>query len=98
MDAVFDSVSIATTFKEELAEYGVIFSSISEAINDYSKLIEKYLGTIVPIGDNYFSALNSAVFTDGSFCRSEEHTSELHSHSFISYAVFRLKKKTTTIQ
>jgi len=68
VDAVFDSVSIATTFKEELAEYGVIFSSISEAVNDYSKLIEKYLGTIVPIGDNYFSALNSAVFTDGSFC------------------------------
>ena len=68
IDAVFDSVSIATTFKEELAEYGVIFSSISEAVHDYTKLIEKYLGTVVPIGDNYFSALNSAVFTDGSFC------------------------------
>src|SRR6056300_1878323 len=68
VDAVFDSVSIATTFKEELAEYGVIFSSISEAIHDYTGLIEKYLGTVVPIGDNYFSALNSAVFTDGSFC------------------------------
>jgi len=68
VDAVFDSVSIATTFKEELAEYGVIFSSISEAILDYTKVIEKYLGTVVPIGDNYFSALNSAVFTDGSFC------------------------------
>ena len=68
VDAVFDSVSIATTFKQELAEYGVIFSSISEAIHDYTGLIEKYLGTVVPIGDNYFSALNSAVFTDGSFC------------------------------
>nr|QGW12722.1 ABC transporter [Nanofrustulum shiloi] len=68
VDAVFDSVSIATTFKEELSEYGIIFSSISEAINDYSELIEKYLGSVVPIGDNYFSALNSAVFTDGSFC------------------------------
>ena len=68
VDAVFDSVSIATTFKEELAEYGVIFSSISEAIHDYPDLIKKYLGTVVPIGDNYFAALNSAVFTDGSFC------------------------------
>ena len=68
VDAVFDSVSVATTFKEELAEYGVIFSSISEAIHDYPKLIKKYLGTVVPIGDNYFAALNSAVFTDGSFC------------------------------
>ena len=68
VDAVFDSVSIATTFKEELSEYGIIFSSISEAVNDYGDLIEKYLGSVVPIGDNYFSALNSAVFTDGSFC------------------------------
>jgi Fe-S cluster assembly protein SufB len=68
VDVVFDSVSIATTFKQELSEYGVIFSSISEAVQDYSGLIEKYLGTVVPIGDNYFSALNSAVFTDGSFC------------------------------
>ena len=68
IDVVFDSVSIATTFKEELADYGVIFSSISEAIEDYPDLIKKYLGTVVPIGDNYFSALNSAVFTDGSFC------------------------------
>ena len=68
IDAVFDSVSIATTFKEELNKYGVIFSSISEAIEDYPELIEKYLGSVVPIGDNYFSALNSAVFTDGSFC------------------------------
>lgn len=68
IDAVFDSVSIATTFKEELSKHGVIFSSISEAINEYPDLIEKYLGSVVPISDNYFSALNSAVFTDGSFC------------------------------
>ena len=68
MDAVFDSVSIATTFQEELNKCGVIFSSISEAVHNYPELIEKYLGSVVPIGDNYFSALNSAVFTDGSFC------------------------------
>ena len=68
VDAVFDSVSVATTFKEELAEQGIIFCSLSEAVQEYTKLIEKYLGTVVPIGDNYFSALNSAVFTDGSFC------------------------------
>jgi len=68
IDAVFDSVSVATTFQEELNKYGVIFASISEAIKEYPDLIEKYLGSVVPIGDNYFSALNSAVFTDGSFC------------------------------
>ena len=68
VDAVFDSVSIATTFKEELASVGVIFCSISEAINKYPKLVQKYLGSVVPIGDNYFSALNSAAFSDGSFC------------------------------
>jgi Fe-S cluster assembly protein SufB len=68
VDIVFDSVSIGTTFKEELAEQGIIFCSISEAIQEYPELIEQYLGTVVPIGDNYFSALNSAVFTDGSFC------------------------------
>ena len=68
VDAVFDSVSIGTTFKEELAEQGIIFCSMSEAIQEYPELINKYLGTVVPIGDNYFSALNSAVFTDGSFC------------------------------
>ena len=68
IDAVFDSVSIATTFQEELMKHGVIFASISEAIIEYPDLIEKYLGSVVPIGDNYFSALNSAVFTDGSFC------------------------------
>ena len=68
IDAVFDSVSIGTTFKKELATYGIVFSSISEAIEGYEKLIEKYLGSVVPIGDNFFAALNSAVFTDGSFC------------------------------
>nr|WCH56311.1 sufB protein [Hypnea sp.] len=68
VDAVFDSVSIATTFKQELADVGVIFCSISEAIQKYPKLIQKYLGSVVPIGDNYFSALNSAAFSDGSFC------------------------------
>ena len=74
IDAVFDSISIATTFKEELSKHGVIFASISEAINEYPELIEKYLGSVVPIGDNYFSALNSAVFTDGSFCYIPEDT------------------------
>ena len=68
VDAVFDSVSIATTFQEDLSKAGVIFASISEAVHDYPELIEKYLGSVVPIGDNYFAALNSAVFTDGSFC------------------------------
>jgi len=68
IDIVFDSVSIGTTFQEELNKYGVIFCSISEAVKEYPELIEKYLGSVVPIGDNYFSALNSAVFTDGSFC------------------------------
>ncbi len=68
VDAVFDSVSIATTFKKELADAGVIFCSISEAIIQYPKLIKKYLGSVVPSGDNFFAALNSAVFSDGSFC------------------------------
>ena len=67
VDAVFDSVSIATTYKEKLAEHGVIFCSISEAIIERPDLIEKYLGTVVPINDNFFAALNSAVFSDGSF-------------------------------
>ena len=74
IDVVFDSVSIMTTFKEELNKCGVIFSSISEAIHDYPELIERYLGSVVPIGDNYFSALNSAVFTDGSFCYIPQNT------------------------
>ena len=67
VDAVFDSVSVTTTFKEKLYEAGVIFCSISEAVKDYPELIKKYLGTVVPVTDNYFAALNSAVFTDGSF-------------------------------
>jgi Fe-S cluster assembly protein SufB len=68
VDAVFDSVSIGTTFKKQLQKSGVIFCSITEAINLYPHLIEKFLGGVIPIGDNYFSALNSAVFSDGSFC------------------------------
>jgi Fe-S cluster assembly protein SufB len=67
VDAVFDSVSIATTFKDKLAKAGVIFCPFSEAVRDYPELIEKYLGTVVPYRDNYFAALNSAVFSDGSF-------------------------------
>lgn len=68
VDAVFDSVSVATTFKKELAEDGIIFCSITEAIKLYPDLIKKYLGSVVPVGDNYFAALNSAAFSDGSFC------------------------------
>jgi Fe-S cluster assembly protein SufB len=67
VDAVFDSVSIATTFKEKLAAEGVIFCSISEAVEEHPELVEKYLGSVVPVGDNFFAALNSAVFSDGSF-------------------------------
>ncbi|ABB57765.1 Fe-S cluster assembly protein SufB [Synechococcus elongatus] len=67
VDAVFDSVSIATTFREKLAEEGVIFCSISEAVREYPEMVKQYLGSVVPIGDNYFAALNSAVFSDGSF-------------------------------
>jgi Fe-S cluster assembly protein SufB len=67
IDAVFDSVSVGTTHKEELAEVGVIFCSLTEAIHNHSDLVEKYLGTVVPYKDNYYAALNSAVFTDGSF-------------------------------
>ena len=67
VDAVFDSVSIATTYKEKLAEHGVIFCSISEAVREHPQLIERYLGTVVPSNDNFFAALNSAVFSDGSF-------------------------------
>lgn len=68
VDAVMDSVSVATTFKEELAELGIIFCSMSEAILEHPELVKKYLGSVVPPTDNYFAALNSAVFTDGSFC------------------------------
>ncbi len=67
VDAVFDSVSVTTTFKEKLYEAGVIFCSISEAVKDYPELVRQYLGSVVPVTDNYFAALNSAVFTDGSF-------------------------------
>jgi Fe-S cluster assembly protein SufB len=68
VDAVFDSVSVATTFKEKLAELGIIFCSFSEAVREHPELVRKYLGTVVPQTDNYFAALNSAVFSDGSFC------------------------------
>ncbi len=68
VDVIFDSVSVATTYKEKLAEVGIIFCSISEAVQKYPELIKQYLGTVVPPGDNYYAALNSAVFTDGSFC------------------------------
>ena len=68
VDAVFDSVSVATTFKTKLAEMGVIFCSFSEAVHNHPELIQKYLGSVVPYTDNFFAALNSAVFSDGSFC------------------------------
>ncbi len=68
VDAVFDSVSVATTFRKELAERGIIFCSFSEAVKEHPELVRKYLATVVPSGDNYFAALNSAVFSDGSFC------------------------------
>lgn len=68
VDAVIDSVSVATTFKEKLSELGVIFCSFSEAVHEHPELIKKYLGSVVPANDNYFAALNSAVFSDGSFC------------------------------
>ncbi|MCS7292287.1 MAG: Fe-S cluster assembly protein SufB [Gloeomargarita sp. SKYBB_i_bin120] len=67
VDAIFDSVSIATTFKKDLAKLGIIFCSMSEALREYPDLVKKYLGSVVPIGDNYYAALNSAVFSDGSF-------------------------------
>jgi len=68
VDAVFDSVSVATTFKEKLAELGIIFCSFSEAVQNHPDLVEKYLGSVVPYTDNFFASLNSAVFSDGSFC------------------------------
>ena len=68
VDAVIDSVSVKTTFSDTLAKYGIIFMSFSEAVQNHPELIKKYLGSVVPIGDNYFAALNSAVFSDGSFC------------------------------
>jgi Fe-S cluster assembly protein SufB len=68
VDAVFDSVSVATTFKAKLKEMGIIFGSFSEAVHEHPELVRQYLGTVVPTSDNFFSALNSAVFSDGSFC------------------------------
>ena len=68
VDAVFDSVSVATTFKDKLAEQGIVFCAFSEAVREHPALIEEYLGTVVPYTDNFFAALNSAVFSDGSFC------------------------------
>ncbi|HYQ91075.1 MAG TPA: Fe-S cluster assembly protein SufB [Candidatus Competibacteraceae bacterium] len=68
VDAVFDSVSVATSFKEKLAEKGIIFCSFSEAVREHPELVRQYLGTVVPYRDNYYAALNSAVFSDGSFC------------------------------
>src|SRR3546814_7032861 len=106
VDAVFDSVSVATTFRKNLEEVGIIFCPISEAVKNHPELVRKYLGSVVPYGDNKHACLNSAVFTDGSFAyipkgvrcpmelRSEEHTSEVQSLMRISYAVFCLKKKT----
>jgi len=68
VDVIFDSVSVATTYKAKLAEVGVIFCSFSEAVKDHPELVQKYLGTVIPTSDNFYAALNSAVFTDGSFC------------------------------
>ncbi|MDI1236820.1 MAG: Fe-S cluster assembly protein SufB [Polaromonas sp.] len=68
VDVIFDSVSVATTYKARLAEAGIIFCSMSEAVLEHPELVKQYLGTVVPTGDNYYAALNSAVFTDGSFC------------------------------
>ena len=68
VDVIFDSVSVVTTYKAKLAEVGIIFGSISEAVQEHPELVKQYLGTVVPVGDNYYATLNSAVFTDGSFC------------------------------
>jgi Fe-S cluster assembly protein SufB len=68
VDAVFDSVSVATTFKDKLKSMGIIFCSFSEAVQEHPDLVQKYLGSVVPVTDNFFATLNSAVFTDGSFC------------------------------
>ncbi len=68
VDVIFDSVSVATTYKQKLAEVGIIFGSISEAVHTHPDLVKQYLGTVVPVGDNFYATLNSAVFTDGSFC------------------------------
>ena len=67
VDAVFDSVSVVTTFRDELKKAGVLFCSISEAIREYPEIVKKYLGSVVPVTDNFYATLNSAVFSDGSF-------------------------------
>src|SRR2546422_3746437 len=94
VDAVFDSVSVATTFRETLAQQGIIFCAISEAIREHPELVREYVGSVVPYNDNFFAALNSAVFTDGSLDRKSTRLNS--SHGYISYAVFSLKKKTHT--
>lgn len=68
VDAVFDSISVITTFKEELKKYGILFCSLSEAVKEYPNIVKKYIGSVVPYNDNFFASLNSAVFSDGSFC------------------------------
>ena len=68
VDAVFDSVSVKTTFRKELSDRGIIFCSFSEAVREHPDLVRKYLASVVPVGDNFYAALNSAVFSDGSFC------------------------------
>jgi Fe-S cluster assembly protein SufB len=68
VDVIFDSVSVATTYKQKLADVGIVFCSISEAVREHPELVRKYMGSVVPTGDNFYAALNSAVFTDGSFC------------------------------
>jgi len=68
VDVIFDSVSVTTTYKAKLAEVGIIFCSFSEAVHEHPELVKQYLGSVVPSGDNFYAALNSAVFTDGSFC------------------------------
>src|SRR5207249_10130035 len=68
VDAVFDSVSVASTFKEKLAALGIIFCSFSEAVREHPEIVKKYLGSVVPYSDNFFAALNAAAFSDGSFC------------------------------
>src|SRR5687768_18418951 len=86
VDAVFDSVSVGTTYKAELAKHGVIFCSFAEAVREHPDLVKRYLGSVVPYSDNYFAALNSAVLDRKS-------TRLNSSHGYISYAVFCLKKK-----
>ena len=78
VDVIFDSVSVATTYKQKLAEVGIIFCSISEAVHNHPELVRKYLGSVVPVGDNFYAALNSAVFTDGSLDRKSTRLNSSH--------------------